>query len=282
MMAATSVRDEPSMEEILASIRKIISEQDTENTAPQARGPQPAAAAPVVQPQKAASPAPVQDDVFELTTVLNDDGTITELASMGEDILADDFDSMVAEAMEIAEEVPKAHSVAAALQDVAADLADFSEPAVECGAGEPEFADLYQDAEPLAAFPDPGCVTMTTEAEPVSVSADHARFAAESAADHPQSPAGAHDAVAARPAAEGPTGAQLLSAQAMNRSLSALSELRVAMNISSQPSGTSVTLEDLTRELLRPMLKDWLDANLPPMVERIVRDEIRKMTAAGL
>ena len=68
----------------------------------------------------------------------------------------------------------------------------------------------------------------------------------------------------------------------MNRSLSALSELRVAMNISSQPSGTSVTLEDLTRELLRPMLKDWLDANLPPMVERIVRDEIRKMTAAGL
>jgi cell pole-organizing protein PopZ len=282
MMAATSVRDEPSMEEILASIRKIISEQDTENTAPQARGSQPAAAAPVAQPQKAASLAAVQDDVFELTTVLNDDGTITELASMGEDILADDFDSMVADAMEIAEEVPKAHSVAAALQDVAADLADFSEPAVECGVGEPEFADLYQDAEPLAAFPDLACDTMTTEAEPVSASADHARFASESAADHPQSPTSAHDTVAARPAAEGPTSAQLLSAQAMNRSLSALSELRVAMNISSQPSGTSVTLEDLTRELLRPMLKDWLDANLPPMVERIVRDEIRKMTAAGL
>ena len=31
------------------------------------------------------------------------------------------------------------------------------------------------------------------------------------------------------------------------------------------------TLEDLVREEIRPMLKEWLDINLPPLVERLVR-----------
>jgi uncharacterized protein len=38
------------------------------------------------------------------------------------------------------------------------------------------------------------------------------------------------------------------------------------------------TLEDLVRELLRPMLRDWLDAHLPPLVERLVREEIQRMS----
>lgn len=38
------------------------------------------------------------------------------------------------------------------------------------------------------------------------------------------------------------------------------------------------TLEDLVRELLRPMLRDWLDAHLPQLVERLVQDEIRRMS----
>jgi cell pole-organizing protein PopZ len=36
-------------------------------------------------------------------------------------------------------------------------------------------------------------------------------------------------------------------------------------------------VEDLVRESLTPMLKDWLDRNLPQMVERLVREEIEKM-----
>jgi uncharacterized protein len=35
---------------------------------------------------------------------------------------------------------------------------------------------------------------------------------------------------------------------------------------------------DLTREMLRPMLKAWLDANLPAMVERLVVAEIERVT----
>jgi cell pole-organizing protein PopZ len=37
------------------------------------------------------------------------------------------------------------------------------------------------------------------------------------------------------------------------------------------------TLEDLVKEMLRPMLKAWLDDNLPPLVERLVRMEIERV-----
>lgn len=38
------------------------------------------------------------------------------------------------------------------------------------------------------------------------------------------------------------------------------------------------TLEDLVREMLRPMLRSWLDDNLPGMVERLVRAEIERVS----
>ena len=38
------------------------------------------------------------------------------------------------------------------------------------------------------------------------------------------------------------------------------------------------TLEDLVREMLRPLLKSWLDDNLPGMVERIVKAEIERVS----
>ena len=37
------------------------------------------------------------------------------------------------------------------------------------------------------------------------------------------------------------------------------------------------TLEDMVRAELRPLLKEWLDVNLPPMVERLVRAEIERV-----
>ncbi len=42
--------------------------------------------------------------------------------------------------------------------------------------------------------------------------------------------------------------------------------------------GNGRTLEDLVGELLRPMLKTWLDDNLPGMVERLVRAEIERLS----
>ncbi len=37
------------------------------------------------------------------------------------------------------------------------------------------------------------------------------------------------------------------------------------------------TLEDVVRETLRPMLKSWLDENLPSLVERMVQSEIERV-----
>jgi len=37
----------------------------------------------------------------------------------------------------------------------------------------------------------------------------------------------------------------------------------------------------VTQELLRGMLKQWLDDNLPPLVERLVREEISRVARNG-
>ena len=77
-------------------------------------------------------------------------------------------------------------------------------------------------------------------------------------------------------------GRRLISDTTAAASLSALSELvsrtHREPNIESLPLGNANrTLEDITRELLRPILKHWLDENLPELVERIVREEIGRL-----
>lgn len=39
------------------------------------------------------------------------------------------------------------------------------------------------------------------------------------------------------------------------------------------------TIEDLVREEMRPLLKEWLDVHLPPLVERLVRAEIERVVS---
>jgi hypothetical protein len=41
------------------------------------------------------------------------------------------------------------------------------------------------------------------------------------------------------------------------------------------------TLEDIVKEMMRPMLRDWLDENLPGIVERMVRSEIERVSRGG-
>lgn len=38
------------------------------------------------------------------------------------------------------------------------------------------------------------------------------------------------------------------------------------------------TLDDLVQDMLRPLLKSWLDENLPPLVEKLVRAEIERIS----
>lgn len=64
------------------------------------------------------------------------------------------------------------------------------------------------------------------------------------------------------------------TAQASRGPLEALSRLIVKPDVAG-----SDTLEGLVREMLRPMLREWLDANLPRMVEEMVQREIARITA---
>ena len=71
----------------------------------------------------------------------------------------------------------------------------------------------------------------------------------------------------------------LLSNQATQISSDVLSELaRQILNRRDMSLGSSqVTLESMVREMLRPILKEWLDRNLPYLIERLVKKEIDLM-----
>lgn len=55
---------------------------------------------------------------------------------------------------------------------------------------------------------------------------------------------------------------------------SAFQSLSQSLRVS---TGEGRTLEDIVTELLKPMIKDWLDANLPAIVEEKVEDEVQRL-----
>jgi uncharacterized protein len=46
-------------------------------------------------------------------------------------------------------------------------------------------------------------------------------------------------------------------------------------------TGNARTLEDLVKDMMKPMLKTWLDDNLPTIVERLVKTEIERVARGG-
>lgn len=70
-------------------------------------------------------------------------------------------------------------------------------------------------------------------------------------------------------------------AQSLRHSFSALQTLSEPGAAPQIVRSGETSLEGLTRELLRPMLKDWLDTHLPPIVEAMVEREITRITKKG-
>lgn len=70
-------------------------------------------------------------------------------------------------------------------------------------------------------------------------------------------------------------------AQSLRHSFSALQTLSEPGAAPQIVRSGETSLEGLTRDLLRPMLKDWLDNNLPPIVEAMVEREITRITKKG-
>lgn len=99
--------------------------------------------------------------------------------------------------------------------------------------------------------------------------------------------------ISERPVGESPIGKMnasetLVGAGVAGVATSAFARLNQAVQDSVPPpaatdpgpsvGGSGQTIEDLVKEMLRPMLKEWLDTNLPPMVERYVEREIARLT----
>ena len=199
----SDTEQEPSMEEILASIRRIISDDDKEKEAvakeedeasevkdelvEEEEGPMPEEP----EPEPAPEPAPVVQEAND-----DDDDDILDLTDM-----------------------------------------EASDP-------EPLFEEqAYKPAEP----------------EPVE----------PAAAPTPPSPA-----------APPQPSANLVSPPQAGEAKVSFERLTEKLNedYSELPIGNgAVTLEGLTRELVRPMLKEWLDQHLPMTVERLVREEIERL-----
>ena len=64
-------------------------------------------------------------------------------------------------------------------------------------------------------------------------------------------------------------------AQAVQSAFNRLAETVLARAIGEH------SIEEMTRELLKAMLKQWLDENLPGIVERLVREEIERVARTG-
>jgi cell pole-organizing protein PopZ len=98
----------------------------------------------------------------------------------------------------------------------------------------------------------------------------------------------AHAAEMPQPSVEPRAESSLVGPAVAGAATSAFARLNQAVQDSVPPpaapdpgpamSGNGKTVEDLVKEMLRPMLKEWLDRNLPPMVERYVEREIVRLT----
>jgi cell pole-organizing protein PopZ len=208
--------NEPSMEEILSSIKRIIADEDRGqgDRGHGMRAPR-RAAAPL--PQLAPPPETVAQDAVDPVDIMVDE-TILELTN--------------------------------ALPD---DPASLEEPMSEPAAPAPEARSRPSDAKPAEPRRAP--------AEPRSE---------RRAPTRDQAAASQSDAAKAAAIA---TVLSDSSARAARDSLDHLSKLLVR-----NEDGQSNTLEGLVRELLRPMLKDWLDAHLPELVESLVKREIDRIS----
>lgn len=73
-----------------------------------------------------------------------------------------------------------------------------------------------------------------------------------------------------------PKGDGLLSPDAAQRTSDIIDQL--AVTLTSGYEGDGRTLEGLVKAMLKPMLKEWLDSNLPEIVQRAVDAEIARLT----
>ena len=231
---------EPSMDEILSSIRQIIADDDASS-------------------MPAPAPAPPAADV-SLSLVRPEDEPPRVAPAAG------------LRAVPNAEPEPLALS-AEQILEVPADALDFSaftrQDPVAAAPVEDVAAAVFIDPDDIAFEPEP-----LPEPEPVPPPVR--------VAPPPPPPVEQRERPRPTPAQAAPMPDPRLSADIAEELLEPTTNAAVRSNFSRLASlgvGTpSLTIEALVRDMLRPMLKEWLDENLPTVVERMVEKEIARIS----
>jgi hypothetical protein len=144
----------------------------------------------------------------------------------------------------------------------AAEAAPAAEEPAAAAAAEPE---PEAEPEPAAVAPEP---VAAAEPEPAPVAEEEALELTEKVETH-----GDLDVFSAPAAEAAPAPEPLVSEQAASAAASAFGALSAAI---AMPKGDR-TLEDVVRELLRPLLQQWLDDNLPSIVQQAVEAEVERI-----
>jgi uncharacterized protein len=224
---------EPSMEEILASIRRIIADDDA--TKPQK--PEPAAAKPAPPP-----PAPPAKPA----------AAVAEPAAMSQD----DIDAMLSNFDQPAAAPPPPPPPEPEPEpEPEADVLDLTEAMAAPEPEPPAFRTIGSEPDVMFAEAEP-------EPEPPPPPARRAPA--------PQAARPAPPPAAAAPGVPEPHIMSANTSAAVDAAFHSLAQTVLVQN--------AKTLEDLVKEMLRPLLKSWLDDNLPVLVERLVRAEIERVS----
>jgi cell pole-organizing protein PopZ len=218
-MTQPAKSQEPSMEEILASIRRIIADDDASKSAQRAaEPPRPAprpAPPPRTLPEPEPEPEPALPEVHAEELPAPAEPMAAEEEDQGSDIL-DLTESMASASFHQAPPAPPPMPAAA--------------PQFRKIDG---FSDVgFDEAEPKPAMP-------RTDLAGLRLGSGENRLLSNT------------------------------TSAAVDSAFNTLAQTVLVQN--------ARTLEDLVREMLRPMLKAWLDDNLPGMVERLVRAEIERV-----
>lgn len=246
MAQTSSAAREPSMEEILASIRRIIEDSDVTR-----------------QPAPVSASAPVRGEVAEFRRPVTEQPVAQpEKPAMMRNVFQD----------EPALRGPISEPVQATPEP---EIETDDEDEIVLNAGN----DDHSLREPLASSQQLAGTDISLEEMDLSVEAEIAK--AVDTLLEPEPDAEVEEEVAVQPMATAPVADAVAKPQPAPHMLSQMAERQVAAAFQDLNHAVRAeprrSFDDIAAELLRPMLQDWLDNNLPTLVERLVREEIERV-----
>ncbi|MDF3075531.1 MAG: hypothetical protein K0S54_3198 [Alphaproteobacteria bacterium] len=253
---------EPSMDDILASIRRIIDEDGSKTRKP-----------PVAPGSKTAT------DILELTEMVNEDGSVTSLQKpldapdLAPKPMDDDEPPIYADRGE-RDRIAGSPSSEMSRPVLAGDPrpADEPRPIMDAPA---QTAPLRPQVQPAPAPAAPSTSIQPPRIMPAPTLGGISLTPVNTPPQPPAQPQASQSGLVSGQTASAATAAFDRLAQAALQQ-----QTPPAPPASRAPSPTvgGRALEDMVGEMLRPMLQQWLDSNLPAIVERLVQQEIQKMS----